>query len=265
VIAVAVAGTGTIGRAVAEALGSGEVPGCTLAATLDSRSTDADVDAVLAAADLLVEATSVEAAGRLLPLAVDRGLDVVACSCGLLARPGVAERLGEGPGRVLLPPGALGGFDVLAAATRAGADATTVRHTTIKRPAALGIVDEPTGPVEVFRGTAREAALAFPRTSNSSVALAFATVGLDRVEVVVVADPSATQTRHVVACESPIGDYELTFLNAVDERSGGRTSLVTAWSVVETAAGLAAGIGSGAVVLPRRPAPSALVAGRAAP
>jgi aspartate dehydrogenase len=247
--AVVVAGTGAIGRAVAGTLADRGVPGCTLVATLSSRSTPDEVDAALDAADVLVEATTVEAARTVVPRAVARGVDVVVCSCGLLARPEVVDQLVLGPGRVVLPPGALGGFDVLTAATRAGAAEARVRHTTVKRPAALGIVEELVRPVEIFRGTAREAALAFPRTSNSSVALAFATVGLDRVEVVVVADPGAELTRHVVSFSSPVGDYELSFVNAVDSGSGGRTSRITAWSVRETLAGLAAGVGPGAVVL----------------
>jgi aspartate dehydrogenase len=250
VTAVVVAGTGAIGAAVAEALASGGVAGCSLVATLGSRSLDREVDAALAAADVLVEATTVEAARDLVPRAVARGVDVVVCSCGVLAAAGVVDRLVPGPGRVVLPAGALGGFDVLAAATRAGAEEARVRHTTTKRPGSLGVAESLDAPVEVFRGTAREAALAFPRTSNSSVALAFATVGLDRVEVVVVADPRAEKTRHVVTFTSPVGDYEFVFANAVDGASGGRTSRITAWSVRETLAGLAAGVGPGAVVLP---------------
>lgn len=247
--AVLVAGVGAIGRAVAEALAEGGVPGCTLAATLGSRSTETEVEAALAAADILVEATTVEAARTVVPQAVARGLDVIVCSCGLLAHPEVVDQLVLGPGRVVLPPGALGGFDVLAAATQAGADQAVVRHTTTKRPSALGLSEDLVGPVELFRGTAREAALAFRRTSNSSVALAFATIGLDRVEVVVVADPGAEQTRHVVSFSSPVGSYEFSFVNAVDAGSGGRTSRITAWSVRATLAGLAAGVGPGAVVL----------------
>jgi aspartate dehydrogenase len=249
VTAVAVAGTGVIGRAVADALAAGEVPGCTLVASVGSRTSRDEVDAVLARADVLVEATTVEAARTVVPRAVDRGLDVVVCSCGVLAEPGVVEQLVRGPGRVVLPAGAIGGFDVLTAATRAGADLARVRHTVTKRPGALGVGEPVTAAREVFRGSAREAALAFPRTSNSSVALALATVGLDRVEVVVVADPAVQRTRHHVSFSSPVGDYELSFTNAVDTASGGRTSRITAWSVRETLAGLAAGVGPGAVVL----------------
>jgi aspartate dehydrogenase len=245
---VVVAGTGAIGAAVTAALTRGEAPGCTLLAALDSRSTPGQVAAALAEADVLVEATSVEAARELVPAALAVGTDVVVCSCGVLAEAGVLV----GPGRVLLPAGALGGFDVLAAAARAGTDGAHVRHTTVKRPAALGVDPGIVTAVEVFRGTAREAAIAYPRTSNSSVALALATLGLDRVEVVVVADPGATITRHEVLWTSPIGSYRLSFENAVDPASGGRTSAITAWSVVELVAGLHRGVGPGAVLVEPR-------------
>lgn len=252
--AVVVAGTGAIGRAVADALVAGQVPGASLVGVLSSGTPLAEVDAALERADVVVEATSVEAARALVPRVVAAGVDVVVCSCGALARPDLAERIDAGPGRVHVPAGALGGFDVLAAAARAGIEHASLRHTTVKRPAALGVDPDLLVPVEVFRGSARDAALAFPRTSNSSVALALATLGLDRVEVVVVADPHAERTLHTVTWTSPIGRYELTFDNAVDDASGGRTSLITAWSVLETLAGIAAGSGPGAVVLGGPPA-----------
>jgi aspartate dehydrogenase len=75
----------------------------------------------------------------------------------------------------------------------------------------------------------------------TTVALALATVGLDQVEAVVVVDPEARRTRHVICFESAIGSYELTFDNAVDPASGGRTSAITAWSVIDLLARRAAG------------------------
>jgi aspartate dehydrogenase len=245
-IAVAVAGAGAIGGQVASALRAG-LPGLTLGAVLDSSADAAARERAWAGCPVVVEATSVAAATEIAWPALAAGCDVVLCSCGVLADPDVAATLPEGDraGRLLVPPGALGGFDILAAASRAGNGRARVRHTTVKAAAALGH-GEGAGPREIFRGTAREAAAAFPRTSNSSVALALATVGLDRVESVVVADPGARRTRHVVSFESAIGRYEFTFDNAVDPASGGRTSAITAWSVIDLlgrrAAGLAAGI-----------------------
>lgn len=237
---IAVAGTGTIGGRVAAELGAGRVTGCELVAVLDSSSDDTTIGNALRAADLLVEAGSAEAARALLPRALDAGLRVVLCSCGVLADPSVESDLRRrgavlGAG-VLVPAGAIGGLDILGAAYRASARAmpgVSVRHTTTKRPAALGMSAPPAGPDVVFRGSAREAALAYPRTSNSSVALALATTGLDGVEVVVVADPDATCTRHRIELSSPVGHYDFTIENTVSAASGGRTSEITAWSVVD--------------------------------
>ncbi|WP_200803886.1 aspartate dehydrogenase domain-containing protein [Pseudonocardia thermophila] len=249
---VCVVGAGAIGSAVAEAIRGGRVPGARLAAVLRSASTAAETERAIAVSDLVVEAASVAVARELIPRVTRCGKDVVVCSGGVFAEYPCASALIAGPGRVLLPTGALGGFDILAAAARAGTAVARVRHTTIKRPAALGAGEGVAQPREVFRGSAREAALRFPRTSNSSVTLALATLGLDRVEVVVVADPAATCTRHVVEWESPLGRYELRFENAVDPSSGGRTSAVTAWSVIEVLAALARGAGPGVVVLEPR-------------
>jgi aspartate dehydrogenase len=254
-IAVCVVGTGAIGQTVIDALHAGSVPDVSLTAVLDSRSSPEEASAAFDVADVVVEAATVDAARALVPEVVKRGKDIIVCSCGVFAECGFdMESFGSGPGRVLLPTGAIGGFDVLAAATRAGSRDARLTHTTIKRPGALGIEECLDAERTVFRGSAREAALAFPRTSNSSVALALATLGLDRVGVVVIADPAAASTRHVVEWESPLGRYELTFENAIDPASSGRTSAITAWSVIEVLAALPLGIGPGAVVLgpPRR-------------
>jgi len=248
-VAVCVVGAGAIGHAVADAIRHDEVPGVHLTAVLCSRSTVAETEHALEASDLVVEAATVAAARELIPHVTRLGKDVVVCSAGVFAECADPEVLVDGPGRVLLPTGALGGFDILAAAARAGTADARLRHTTIKRPTALGVEEALTVPREVFRGSAREAALRFPKTSNSSVTLALATLGLDRVEVVVVADPAATETRHVLEWTSPVGRYELSFTNAVDPSSGGRTSAVTALSVLEVLAALARGVGPGVVVV----------------
>ncbi|MEW1937399.1 aspartate dehydrogenase domain-containing protein [Dietzia maris] len=267
-LVVAVIGAGAIGGAVIEALERGDVPGARLGDVLRSRSTDEEItDAIEAAdvvveagsveaADVVVEAGSVEAAEEFIPRVTAAGRDMVVCSCGVFARHSDPRDLlagGSGAGRVLVPAGAIGGLDVLSAAARAGTDDALLRHYTIKSPAALDVDEQLTERREVFRGSAREAALAFPLTSNASVALALATLGLDRTEVVVVADPQVRRTRHVVEWVSPMGRYELQFENAVDPDSGGRTSAITAWSVAEVLSGLAAGAGPGVVVLGQDP------------
>ena len=255
-LVVAVIGAGAIGGAVIEALERGDVPGAGLGDVLRSRSTDEEITDAIEAADVVVEAGSVEAAEEFIPRVTAAGRDMVVCSCGVFARhPDPRELLARGPGsgRVLVPAGAVGGLDILSAAALAGTDDAHLRHHTIKSPAALDVDEQLTERREVFRGSAREAALAFPLTSNASVALALATLGLDRTEVVVVADPEVRRTRHVVEWVSPLGRYELQFENAVDPDSGGRTSAITAWSVAEVLASLTAGAGPGVVVLGQNP------------
>ena len=255
-LVVAVIGAGAIGGAVIEALERGGVPGARLGLVLRSQSTDCEIAEAIEAADMVVEASSVEAAEKLIPRVTAVGKDMVVCSCGVFARHDDPRDLlagGPGAGRVLVPAGAIGGLDVLAAAARAGTSDASVRHYTIKRPAALDVDEQLTDRREVFRGSARRAALEFPLTSNASVALALATLGLDRTEVIVVADPQVQRTRHVVEWESPMGRYELQFENSVDPDSGGRTSAITAWSVVEVLASLTAGAGPGVIVLSNNP------------
>lgn len=243
-------GAGAIGGAVIEALEAGEAPGARLSAVLRSDSSDAEIAQALESADVVVEASTVEAAEAFVPRVTAAGKDVIVCSCGVFARyPDPLDLIAGTPGRVLVPAGAVGGLDVLSAAARASADEAELRHVTIKSPSALGVEGGLTEPREMFRGSARRAALEFPRTSNASVALALATLGLDRTEVVVVADPGVERTRHVVEWRSPVGTYDLRFENALDPDSGGRTSAITAWSVIRALSGLVAGAGPGLVVL----------------
>ena len=248
---VAVIGAGAIGAAVAEALESGDVPGAQLVAVLRSTSTPEEVEQAIEAADVVVEASSVEAAEDYIPRITGAGKDIIVCSCGVFARHENPRALipAGAAGRVFVPAGAIGGLDVLAAAARAGPEEAQLRHYTIKSPAALDVVDPLTAPREVFRGSARRAALEFPRTSNASVALALATLGLDRTEVIVVADPDVSRTRHVVEWDSPLGSYDMRFENSLDPDSGGRTSAITAWSVAEVLIALSDGAGPGLVVL----------------
>lgn len=262
---VTVVGAGAIGGAVVDAIDRGRVPRAELVTVLRSDSTREEIEEAIDAADVVVEASTVAAAEAFIPWVTAAGKDIIVCSCGVFARhenpreliaDGSATRAtGAGParpGRVLVPAGAVGGLDVLAAAARAGTDNAALRHFTIKSPAALGVKDELTDHREVFRGSAREAALKYPRTSNASVALALATLGLDRTEVIVLADPQVTRTRHIVEWESPLGSYEMRFENSLDPVSGGRTSAITAWSVAELLIAISDGVGPGAVVLSRR-------------
>ncbi|MFC5750652.1 aspartate dehydrogenase domain-containing protein [Actinomadura rugatobispora] len=253
-------GVGALGGTIADLLGAGHIAGCSPAGTIRSTTALSPAD-LLSGIDVLVESAGAQAARAWVPRAIAAGVDVVLCSCGVLADLDFTRELadGDGTGRVLVPSGAIGGLDLFAAAGRAlSAPAgrlagdrpvrASVVLTTTKRPSALGV--ETDRPIEVFRGSARSAAREYPRTANVAVALALATIGLDEVTVVMVADPAAARTRHLVTMSSPLGEYELGVTNAVAPGSGGRTSAVTPWSVVTLLESLAAGHGAGLLVHP---------------
>ena len=237
-LTVGLLGAGALGGRLQALLAEGAVAGCRLGG-VRTRASSAD----LGDAGVVVESAGVAAAVAEVPALLAEGHDVVLCSCGALAEPALVRALAElpsGTARLLVPAGAIGGLELFRAAVRGSATARVQLHTT-KAAGALGTAEAGT----VFSGSARAAALAFPRTANVAVALALATTGLDDTEVVVSADPTATRTRHVVSVDSDLGSYRLEVTNVPAPGSGGRTSAVTAWSVVTLLEALAQGHAAG--------------------
>ena len=106
--------------------------------------------------------------------------------------------------RIIIPPGALGGMDALAAAALLPLDSVT--HEIVKPPAAWRgtpaetalDLDALTERTAFFTGSAREAAGAYPQNANVAVISALAGIGLDRTRVSLVADPAARLNGHAV-------------------------------------------------------------------
>jgi len=127
----------------------------------------------------------------------------------------VAESCGS---QILIPSGALGGLDALAAAGRLPLE--SVIHRIIKPPQAWkGTPAEDLVDLETltqahvfFRGSARDAARRFPANANVAVISALAGLGLDRTEVALVADPTVAQN-----CQHLIARGEFGALNAMIE------------------------------------------------
>lgn len=193
------------------------------------------------APDLVVEAAgraAVETWG-IASLRHARALAVCSTSAftddALLARlVGEAERCGS---QILVPPGALGGLDALAAAGRLPLQ--RVSHRIVKPPAAWrGTAAEElidlatlTSAQAFFSGTAREAAARFPANANVAVISALAGLGLDRTEVMLVADPAATQNSHHLSARGDFGCLQVIVENR-PLAANPRTSELTALSVV---------------------------------
>lgn len=245
----AVVGTGAIGRAVADALADGDVPGLTLGGVLarggpaDGLPRLADVDALLAARPhAVVECASHEAVRTVGPAVLGRGIHLVCVSVGALADDDLRERLeraaSEGGARLLVPSGAVGALDLLAAARISGLESVEIEQ---RKPArALLPADEAaslTGPVTLFEGSVREVVARHPRTTNVAAAVALAGLGFERTVARVVADPAARANHTVLRVRGAAGSFVLTIDNVPSANP--RTSAVVAGSVLATLARLA--------------------------
>ena len=169
------------------------------------------------------------------------GIDLLVVSIGALAEPAreaaLVSAARSARQRLLLPAGAIGGVDWLAAARLAGLRQVTYRSR--KPPLAwagsaaeqqldLGAL---TQAVTFFRGSAREAALQYPRNANVAATVALAGLGFENTKVEMIADPLAGGNVHEIEAEGA-GGLMNTRLVGLPDPHNPRTSLMTAYSVV---------------------------------
>jgi aspartate dehydrogenase len=168
------------------------------------------------------------------------GINLLIISVGALADTALLAQLkaaaSEGGARILLPAGAIGGIDAIAAMRVAGL--SSVRYRSRKPPAAwrgspaekvadLGALNART---VLYRGTAGEAALLYPQNANVAAAVALAGLGFDATEVELVADPAAPGNVHEIEAEGAAGRFAIQ-LQGKPSRSNPKTSALAAMSV----------------------------------
>lgn len=231
---------GRVGRYIAGALTSGKSarqtasqPSCCRFGTLE--------DLLAWQPDLIVEAASQEAVWRLVPDCLRAGRPVLVTSVGALAdaeRFKVLQEAAAAGGAVLrVPAGAVASLDYLQA-LRGMADVSVV-YESRKPPAAWqdelaqnGIAPETmTGPLVLFSGSAREAALRYPKNLNVAATVALACAGMDATQVSVVVDPAAQGNTHTITVRSPLGTLQTTLVNQPSPTNP-KTSWVVAQSIV---------------------------------
>jgi aspartate dehydrogenase len=203
----------------------------------------ADVDELIAVSDLVVEAAGQEAVRAHGQRILAAGRDLLVASVGAFADDALLARLraaaeSSGGGRLLLSTGAMGGLDLLRAAAMSGG-LDTVRIVTTKpavallddgTPPELRAAAERGEPVVLLDGSAREAAVRFPASTNAALTVALSTLGLDATRVQVVADAAATVVTHRIEASGPIGRYGFTIENRPSVNP--RTSEVTAYALL---------------------------------
>jgi aspartate dehydrogenase len=169
-----------------------------------------------------------------------RGVDLLVISIGALAEAALFKTLQAaaeaGGARLLLPAGAIGGVDAIAAMRLGGLH--SVRYRSVKPPAAwrgspaeeLVDLHRLTKRAVLYRGVAGEAALRFPQNANVAATLALAGLGFDRTEVELVADPEASGNTHEIEAEGAAGHIFIR-LQGKPSPQNPKTSALTALSV----------------------------------
>ncbi len=246
VLRVAVLGYGAIGSTVTAAIADGKVQNAVLAGVIVRRPNSTDVthsptlslDDALGCSDLIVECAGVDAVKVEGLRVIEAGVDLLVSSVGALVDETFRRRmLTGGPGRCFVTSGAMGGLDVLGAASRDGGLSAATLVTT-KAPAAViqpwmsekerDDILHTAEPITVFRGSVKEAIRLFPRSLNVAVALALTTGLWDELTITMLADPNVTLTTHAVSASGTSGDYEFTMRHTPHPQNPATSEVVPA-------------------------------------
>ncbi|MDX6751894.1 aspartate dehydrogenase [Geminicoccaceae bacterium 1502E] len=223
---IGLAGFGNVGQYLARALDSGALPHARLTAVtardldraarnaeaLTSRPAIVPLEELCAHADIVVECATAGALPEIARAVLGRGRQLVLVSAGgMPAFPDMVDFAERHGGRIRIASGALPGLD----SVRGAAEGTlcSVRLTSRIKPNSfigepyleargLDFSEPPREAVQVFSGSAREAALAFPRHFNVAIALSLAGLGLERTMVEIWADPDIPGAQHLVEVEA---------------------------------------------------------------
>ena len=171
-----------------------------------------------------------------------RGVPVLSASLGALADQDVYLDLQsaaqDGQTQLHLASGAIGALDALSAAKIGGLD--EVRYTGVKPPQswrgtkaeAVVDLDALNGPATLFEGSARGAALNYPKNANVAAAVALAGLGFDQTQACLIADPKAAGNTHTISAKGSFGTFEFSICGASLPDTP-RTSALAAMSMVD--------------------------------
>jgi aspartate dehydrogenase len=258
---VGIAGFGTIGARVGQALDEG-LAGLTLEAVTgrDADKTRAAVarlkrpvdvvtaDELARRCDIIVECVPAAAFEAIAVPALTAGRTLLTVSAAALLRhPEIVELAKARRAQIILATGALLGLD----AVRAAAKGVIHSVTMITRKPPKSLVGAPhlvenkidiehlSAPLKVFEGTAREGAKGFPANVNVAAALGMAGIGPDRTRLQIWADPTLERNTHTIKVDADSARFEMTIENVPSPEKPG-TGKITALSVIAALEGLRA-------------------------
>lgn len=171
-----------------------------------------------------------------------RGMDMITVSVGALADQQVYRSLEiaarQGNARLHLASGAIGALDCLQSARIGRLDSVTY----VGRKPPKGWKGSPAenaldldalthGAKTHFQGTARKAALAYPKNANVAAAVALAGVGFDATQVQLIADANVTENIHEIEATGEFGSFRFQ-ISGQSLPDNPRSSALAAMSVL---------------------------------
>mgnify|MGYP001376368758 CR=1 FL=1 len=202
-----------------------------------------EVDRLIEMCDVILEAGGHSVVDKYAVQILSSGLTLVIVSTGALSDPILEKKvMNVGTGDLVLCNGAIGGVDYLQSVGIMGG-IESVCLTSTKRP---GVLIQPwmdmdlkeklkreESKVIVFEGNAREAAKAFPKSTNVSATIAMTIGDWDKVKIRIVADPRASNTTHQIEVfgEAGVSKFEVANLPSTQSPA---TSGIVPFSVLKT-------------------------------
>lgn len=211
-----------------------------LAESLDAKVYASIGEVIEDSPDYIVEAASPGLVKEVGVKILENGINLIPLSVGAFADDEfykLARKAAiENGSRVHIPSGAVGGFDVLAAAMLMG-DAD-VEISTEKSPESLNGAGYLEGRQlsqdkreDVFNGFAREAIEGFPKNVNVAVATALATSGVDGTRVSIGSVPGKKGNRHEIGLKGESIDVNIS-IESLPSKGNPKSSTLAAYSVI---------------------------------
>lgn len=249
---IAIIGCGAIGEAVAGYLAAHDDVTIGVAIVepgMDSRAREVfggveiahTIDDVTTEIDLAVDCAGHPALRQHGEAILSRGTDLVTVSSGALADTGLYDRLAaagqRGGSQLRVVSGAIGALDALSASSVGALQQVTYRGRKPPEgwrgsPAESKLdLDTLSEAAVHFSGSARKAALEYPKNANVAASVALAGMGFDDTRVELIADPGVTRNVHEIVAEGAFGRFEFQ-IEGKSLPDNPRSSAITAMSVV---------------------------------
>lgn len=245
-------GTGTIGRFLLENINIKDIiPDCNITAVLDERPKArhelprlaktfhftpfySAEELLQSDVDLVIECANVKTAQQYAPIVL-RNKNMLLISVGALVDVKLLDHLDNltktNQTKLYLPPGAIGGLDIIQAGKMLDGLNEVVLET--RKPAHALLEEQVEYEKIVFSGNAKSAIEKFPKNANVAITLSLAGLGIDKTQVNIIADPQIDKNIHTIKGRGEFGEFMIRLKNNPSPTNP-KTSHLTSLSILST-------------------------------